>query len=228
MGEMAMPGGWTMSMMWMRMPGQTWAGAAAMFIGMWVVMMMAMMLPALVPMLWRYRTAVGGVGAAWLGQLTLIVSVGYFIVWTAFGMAVFPLGVALASITMHQEMVARVVPAVVGVVVLLAGGLQFTAWKVRHLGCCRELPGRGVQLSGDARTAWRYGLRIGLECVWCSIPLIAILLALGVMDLRVMTVIAIAITVERLAPDGERVARGIGGVAVAAGLFLFARGAGLG
>src|SRR4026207_357981 len=43
MGEMAMPGGWMMSMAWMRMPGQTWPGAAASFIGMWIVMMMAMM-----------------------------------------------------------------------------------------------------------------------------------------------------------------------------------------
>jgi hypothetical protein len=31
MGEMPMPGGWTMSMAWMRMPGQTWPGAAASF-----------------------------------------------------------------------------------------------------------------------------------------------------------------------------------------------------
>ena len=59
MGEMPMPGGWTMSMAWMRMPGQTWPGAAASFLGMWVVMMVAMMLPSLVPMLWRYRQAVG-------------------------------------------------------------------------------------------------------------------------------------------------------------------------
>jgi hypothetical protein len=42
---MPMPGGWTMSMAWMRMPGQTWPGAAASFLGMWVVMMVAMMLP---------------------------------------------------------------------------------------------------------------------------------------------------------------------------------------
>ena len=55
MGEMPMPGGWTMSMAWMRMPGQTWPGAAASFLGMWVVMMVAMMLPSLVTMLWRYR-----------------------------------------------------------------------------------------------------------------------------------------------------------------------------
>ena len=62
MGEMPMPGGWTMSMAWMRMPGQTWPGAAASFLGMWVVMMVAMMLPSLVPMLWRYRQAVGRTG----------------------------------------------------------------------------------------------------------------------------------------------------------------------
>jgi hypothetical protein len=37
MGRMPMPGGWTMSMAWMRMPGQTWPGAAASFLGMWVV-----------------------------------------------------------------------------------------------------------------------------------------------------------------------------------------------
>src|SRR5215467_5730562 len=58
-GDMEMPGGWTMSMVWMRMPEQTWAGAAASFVGMWIVMMMAMMLPSLVPMLSRYREAVG-------------------------------------------------------------------------------------------------------------------------------------------------------------------------
>jgi predicted metal-binding membrane protein len=58
MGGMTMPGGWTMSMTWMRMPGQSWPGAAASFLGMWIVMMVAMMLPSLVPMLARYRQAV--------------------------------------------------------------------------------------------------------------------------------------------------------------------------
>ena len=57
-GEMPMPGGWTMLMAWMRMPGQTRPGAAASFLRMWVVMMVAMMLPSLVPALWRYRQAV--------------------------------------------------------------------------------------------------------------------------------------------------------------------------
>ncbi len=59
MGGMPMPGGWTMSMAWMRMPGQSFAYMAMSFLGMWVVMMMAMMLPSLVPMLRRYREVIG-------------------------------------------------------------------------------------------------------------------------------------------------------------------------
>ena len=92
MGGMPMPGGWTMSMAWMRMPGQTWPGAAASFLGMWVVMMVAMMLPSLIPMLWRYRRAVRGTGETRLGGLTVLVSVAYFFVWAVFGTAAFPLG----------------------------------------------------------------------------------------------------------------------------------------
>ena len=81
MSEMSMPGGWTMSIAWMRMPGQTWLGAATSFVGMWVVMMTAMMLPSLMPMLWRYREAVGMKGETRLGRLTALVGVGYFLVW---------------------------------------------------------------------------------------------------------------------------------------------------
>ncbi|TMB15723.1 MAG: DUF2182 domain-containing protein [Deltaproteobacteria bacterium] len=57
---------------------------------------------------------------------------------------------------------------------------------------------------------------------------LGVLLVIGVMDLRAMAVVAAAITVERLAPAGERVARAIGAVVVGAGLFLIARAAGLG
>src|SRR6266404_2066895 len=137
MGEMPMPGGWTMTMAWMRMPGQTWPGATASFLGMWVVMMVAMMLPSLVPMLWRYREAVGRPGEKRLNRLTALVGVGYFFVWTAFVMAAFPLGVALAAVEMQLPALARAVPIAAGVVVLIAGALQFTAWKAHPLACCR-------------------------------------------------------------------------------------------
>jgi predicted metal-binding membrane protein len=228
MGGMPMPGGWTMSMVWMRMPGQTWPGAAASFLGMWVVMMVAMMMPSLVPMLWRYRQALEQTGETRLDRLTALVGVGYFFVWTVFGMAAFPLGVALAAVEMQQPALARAMPIAVGVVVLIAGSLQFTAWKARHLACCREAPGCGRTLPADAGTAWRHGLRLGLHCTHCCVGLIAILLVMGVMDLRAMAVVAAAITFERLTPAGERVAQGTGAVVVAAGLFLIARAAVLG
>jgi len=231
MGGMEMPGGWTMSMAWMRMPGQTWAGAAASFLGMWVVMMVAMMLPSLVPMLRRYRQAVGDLSNMGLdrrlGWLTALVGVGYFFVWAVFGMAAFPIGVALATVEMQQPALAAAVPIAVGVVILYAGFLQFTAWKSRHLACCRESPGRGRTLPADARTAWRHGVRLGLHCAYCCAGLIAILLVIGVMDLRAMAVVAVAITVERPAPAGERVAQATGVVLVGGGLFLIARAAGL-
>ena len=97
-----------------RFPATVWlvgsplvADAAASFVGMWIVMMMAMMLPSLVPMLWRYREAVGRRGTTRLARLTALVGMGYFFVWTVFGMATFPLGVALAATEMQQPALAR-------------------------------------------------------------------------------------------------------------------------
>jgi predicted metal-binding membrane protein len=227
MGAMPMPGGWTMSMTWMRMPGQTWPGAATSFLGMWFVMMVAMMLPSLVPALRRYRVSVSRTGVTRLGWLTTLVGVGYFFVWTVLGMAVFPLGVALATVEMQRPSLARAVPIAAGVVVLIAGALQFTAWKAHHLACCRESPGRGRMLPADTRTAWRHGLRLGLHCSYCSAGLTVILLVIGVMDLRVMAVVTAAMNAERLAPSGDRVARAIGAVVIGTGLFLIVRAAGI-
>jgi len=195
---------------------------------MWVAMMVAMMLPSLVPMLGRYRLAVARTGETRPGRLTALMGVGYFFVWTAFGMVVYPLGVALAAVEAQLPALAHAVPIVVGVVVLIAGCLQFTGWKARHLGCCREATGRGLRLPAGAGTAWRHGVRLGLDCGHCCANLMVILLVSGLIDLRVMAVVALAITVEHLAPAGEPIARAIGGVVVGAGLVLIARAAGLG
>jgi len=228
MGGMPMPGGWTMSMTWMRMPGQTWPGAAASFLGMWAVMMVAMMLPSLVPSLGYYRRAVGRAGLRRLGGLTALVGLAYFSVWTAAGAAIYPLGLALGTAAMDRPAVARAVPLAAGAAVLAAGLLQLAPWKVHHLACCREAPGRGRTVPADAPTAWRHGLRLARHCVCCCGHLMAILLAVGVMDLRAMALVTAAITAERVAPGGERVAPVTGAVAVAAGLLLIARAAGLG
>jgi predicted metal-binding membrane protein len=155
------------------------------------------------------------------------VGVGYFFVWAVFGLAVFPLGVALAEVEMERPPLARVVPIAVGVVVLIAGALQLTAWKANHLACCRQA-GPDRARPANAGTAWRYGLRLGLHCSHSCAGLMAIWLVIGVMDLRTMAVVTAAILVERLAPAGERVARILGVVIVGAGLFLLTRAVGLG
>ena len=138
MPGMPMPGGWTMSMAWMRMPGQTWPGAAASFLGMWVVMMVAMMLPSLLPdaaALSRRPSPAPARRA--LGRLTALVGARLLLRLDAVRLAAFPLGVALAAVEMRLPALARAVPIAVGVVVLLAGALQLTAWKARQLACCR-------------------------------------------------------------------------------------------
>jgi len=147
-------------------------------------------------------------------------------VWSLIGMAAFPIGVALATIEMRSPMLASIVPIAAGVVVLIAGTLQFTAWKADRLACCRATP-RCHLLPVNSVTAWRYGLRLGFDCSCCCAGLTAILFVIGVMDLRAMAVVTAAITVERLLPAGERVARIIGVVIIAAGLLMIARATGL-
>jgi predicted metal-binding membrane protein len=220
-------GSMSMSMPSMRMPGQTWPGAAAAFLGMWLAMMAAMMMPSLVPMLWRYRRAVGAAGESRLAWLTGVVGVGYFSVWSAFGLGAFTLSVALATIGVLLPAAARAAPFALGLLLLLAGTLQFTAWKAHHLACCRRIPGHYDPVRADAGTAWRHGLRYAVHCSYCCVGVTAVLLGLGAMDLRAMTMVTVAITLERLAPAGQRIARAIGAIVIAIGLFLLVRAAGL-
>lgn len=220
MGVMPMPGGWSMSMMWMRMPGQSWLGAAGTFLGMWLVMMAAMMLPALTPMLWRYRESVGATHGIRLVRLLGLVTAGYFCVWTVLGLMVFLAGAGWAALEMRSTTLAHIAPIFAGLVVLGGGALQLTRWKVRRLARCRELPACGCRSLADAASAWRYGVRIGRHCGYCCAGLTAILLAVGVMDLRAMAVVTAGISLERLAPAGERYARALGVAAMTVGLAL--------
>jgi predicted metal-binding membrane protein len=202
-GGMPMSGGWTMSMTWMRMPGQTWPGAAAMFLAMWLVMMVAMMLPSLVAMLWSHPTDLRGL---------MTVGGAYFLVWTIAGIAVYPAGLALAAAEMRWASLARAVPLAGGILLGAAGILQLTPWKARQLAACRN--------PMACATSWRHGLHFGRHCALCCFPLMAALLVFGVMDLRVMLVVAIAITVERVAPRPVIWARVTGVAIIAIGAFV--------
>jgi predicted metal-binding membrane protein len=203
---------------WLPLPGQTWAGAAASFLAMWAVMMIPMMMPSLAPALWRYRQAVADAGAARWAPLTAIAGAGYFVVWALLGLAVYPLGVLFSE--------AGTPRFAAGAVVLGAGLVQLSAWKRKHLVCCREGTDCCAELPADAPAAWLHGMHLGVRCVLCCGNVMAILLVAGVMDLVPMAAVAAAITLERLVPAGVRVAQGIGVVIVGAGLFLLARAAG--
>jgi predicted metal-binding membrane protein len=185
-------------MVWMLMPGQTWAGAAAAFDFMWVGMMIPMMMPSLAPALWRHRKAV-------------VAGAGYFFVWALLGLAVYPLGVLLAHLTVSWAASA----AVVG-----AGLVQFSAWKQRQLACCHALAKRGAGQPAAAATAWLHGMHLGARCALACGNLMAILLVAGVMNTAAMMALTAAITLERVLPGGGRVARWTGVVIVGAGLFL--------
>jgi predicted metal-binding membrane protein len=230
MAGMPMPGGWTMSAMWMVVPGQSWPGAAGSFLGMWIAMMVVMMLPVLIPMLARYRRAVGAgraLGEVRLGGLAAVVSGGYYLVWALLGLALFPVGVGLAAVAMRYPWLAREVPLAAGLTILIAGAVQLSGWKARMLACCRGTPGPGRTLPAGPRAAWRHGLRLGLHCVKCCAAPTAMLLALGVMNVGAMVAVTGAITLERVAPAGERFARLFGIVAIAGGVFLIVRAAGM-
>lgn len=223
MGEMPMPGGWRMSHMWMRRPGQTWSGASASFVGMWVVMMIAMMMPSLIPTLLCYRESAGRTGASRPALSAALVAVGYFVVWSTLGAIVFPLGVVSARIIMQNTELSRAIPAAVGVTVLIAGVVQRTAWKARHLERCRDAAEGRLTSATSLGAALQHGLRLGLHCCQACAGLTAAALALGVMDLRVMAVLMAAITAERLTPARARAARATGLVVAASGLAMVAR-----
>ena len=192
----------------------TMRGAAA-FGVMWLTMMVAMMLPSLMPMLLRYRQTVGATTTARLDALTGVVAIGYFLVWAVLGAFAFFADATLSTFEMHW-------PPATGSFVLIAGALQFSRWKAHHLACCRDAPACCGARLAEGTSALRYGVHLGIHCVHCCFGLTVVLLALGMMDLRAMALVTAAIWLERLAPDGLRVARFVGGILIASGTLLIA------
>jgi len=204
----------------MPMPGQTWSGAGAAFLGMWVVMMAAMMLPSLVPMLSRYRQAVGVTGEKRLGALTALVGAGYLFAWAVYGAGAYALGTGVKTLELRLPGVASIVPMAAGVVLLVAGSLQLTAWKVRQVARCWEALACADSARVNARGAWHQGLWLGAHCGLCCSAYMILLLLSGMMNLGVMALVAAAITIERVSPAPRRVARAAGVVIILTGAVL--------
>jgi predicted metal-binding membrane protein len=207
----------------MTMPQQTWFGAAAGYLGMWMAVMVPMMLPSLVPTLSRYRRSVRGADGIHLHGLTALVGVGYFVIWAVLGTAAYAAGAGVMAVEMRWGAFAQWLPVATGVVLLAAGGVQFTSWKVRQLALWREGSGCGCLAAPNALGAWRHGLRLGVRCSLCCGSLMLALLAIGMMDLVAMAAVTLAISAERLAPTPIRVARVAGVAMFVVGVLTIAR-----
>jgi predicted metal-binding membrane protein len=207
----------------MSMPQQTWYGAAAGYLGMWMAMMVPMMLPSLVPMLSRYRRSVRDVERIRLHGLTALVGVGYFAIWAVVGATAYAVGLGLMAVETRWGTVERWLPVATGVVLLVAGGLQFTSWKARQLALCRDGSGCGCPPAPTALGAWRHGVSLGVRCSLCCGSLMLALLAIGMMDLVAMAAVALAISAERLTPVPLQVARVAGVAIVVVGVLTIAR-----
>ncbi len=209
--EMEMPGGWTMSMMWMQMPGQTWFASAISFLFMWLAMMVAMMLPSALPVFLKARRQ-------W-ASLCYMAS-GYFAIWLAAGVGIYALGVAFATVAMRSELFSRAVPWLLGASLIAAGAIQFTRWKMTHLLRCRSPFGCAISCP-QHETSFRLGCKQGVACCVCCAAPMAIQLTLGIMNPLVMIVVAIVIAAEKLLPRPAIVAR-LGGIsAIIAGVASF-------
>lgn len=225
MGAMPMAGGWLVSGIWLPLCGQSWFETTACFLGMWLVMMIAMMLPSLTPVLWRYRKASFAAGANWPGGLAMLAGANYFGVWTGFGLLTFLLGASLAQAALQFPSLGRLGPIAGALAILIAGLAQASHWKARLLADCHAAP-RASETPPGGMAAAGAGAILGLRCCLSCLGPMAALTAGGLMDLRLMAGATIAITAERVLPAETRIADAIGALMAAAGLLLFVQALG--
>jgi predicted metal-binding membrane protein len=209
--EMEMPGGWTMSMMWTRMRGQTWFASATSFLFMWLGMMVAMMMPSALPIFLKARRQ--------RGALCYMAS-GYFGIWGAAGVGIYLLGVAFAAVAMRWESFSRAVPLLTGAWLIAAGAIQLTRWKMRYLSRCRSPFGCAISYP-KAETSFGLGCKQGAACCACCAAPMTIQLALGMMNPLMMIAVTIVIAAEKLLPRPAIVARAFGIAAITAGVASF-------
>ena len=200
----------------MPMPGGGSLAGAAAFLGVWAVMMVAMMLPSLAPALLGYRRLLREAHVSRLGTPTVLAGVGYFLVWAGSGAVVYLLSVGLMTEEMRWPTLGPLVPRAGGMVLLAAGALQLTAWKTRQLERCRGGLLCGRAPSGTGWSAYRDGVRYGVHCCLCCAGFMLALLVSGMMDLGAAAGIAALITLERVATRPKHAVRVAGILLLAA------------
>jgi predicted metal-binding membrane protein len=172
-------------------------GALGWFLGVWVVMMAAMMFPSVAPTVALFRTMTRRRGL----DRPLLFTAGYLLVWGAAGLAAYGLfeaGKAVLGDTLAWHNAGRPTAAgVLGVAALY----ELTPLKHACLGKCRSPVGFLLSSWRDGRLgALSMGARHGAWCLGCCWALMAALFALGVMSITWMVVVAALIALEKVVP----------------------------
>lgn len=177
-------------------PG-THLGALSWFVGVWVVMMAAMMLPSVSPTVALYSQMTRS-----RSQLApLIFTSGYFLAWLVGGLVAFAIsdvGGAVVGASLAWDRAGRWLAA--GVLVV-AAAYELTPLKDACLGRCRSPLGflLGSWRSGLSG-ALQMGAKHGAWCIGCCWALMAALFALGVMSIAWMAFVAALIAAEKTLP----------------------------
>ena len=189
---------------------------------MWVIMMVAMMVPSAAPMILLFA-AVNRKRREQERPFvpTGIFLLGYLVVWSVFS--------AVATIVqwhLHQRalltpMMVSASPLLSGATLMAAGLFQFTPLKHTCLKHCRSPLGFLLTDWRDgARGAFLMGLRHGSYCLGCCWLLMALLFVAGVMNLVWLAVLTIFVLLEKVAPVGMHLSRVTGLLLTGWGLWM--------
>ena len=182
-------------------------GGLGWYLGIWVTMTAAMMLPSAAP-------AAGQVARLARRFPTLLFVAGYLAVWTAYGLAAYGVFRLLTSFDTGWLAWDAGGPYVAGSVLVAVGLYELTPLKQISLRRCRS-PEHPTSAIGS-------GVDHGIDCVGCSGGLMIALFVLGVMSLLWMALVAAVIFVEKVLPHGPRLSRVFAVAFVALGIRLAA------
>jgi predicted metal-binding membrane protein len=214
--------GWWWSADLMRgMDDGPWTGLGALgwFLGVWVVMMAAMMFPSVAPTVALYSRMTRKRAPL----LPLLFAAGYLLVWTGAGVVAFLVGSAVVRVSGDVLAWDRAGRWVAGATLLVGAVYELTPLKDVCLGKCRSPLGFLLGSWRDGPSgAVRMGARHGAWCVGCCWALMASLFALGVMSVAWMAFVAALIAVEKTLPWRRVATNGTAALLVTLGVLLLA------
>jgi len=158
-------------------------------------------------------------------QCIRVPDVGYMTVWVGFSAAATLAQWALHDAALLSASMAVASPRVAGALLVAAGAYQLTPAKRACLEHCQSPLGFLMSHWRDGPVGtYQMGLRHGIYCLGCCWALMAVLFAVGVMNLVFVAALALFVLLEKTGPAGLLVARAGGVLLLAAGAFMLATG----